>query len=64
MLEDAHKGQEVMSDVARAVKDERWGDAERALKELQSLTERLQRGVGDKVRDALMAPKPDRGDRG
>jgi hypothetical protein len=64
MLEDAHKGREVMSEVANAVKDERWGDAQRGLKELQGLTERLLRGIGDKSREVLMAPKADRGDRG
>ena len=63
-LEDAHKGQEVMSAVSTAVRDERWGDAERCLKELQSISERLLRQVGDKTREALMVPKPDRGDRG
>jgi hypothetical protein len=64
MLEEAHKGQEVMSAVASAVKDERWGDAQRGLSELQSITDRLLRDVGDKGREVLMAPKPDRGDRG
>ena len=64
MLEDAHKGQEVMSVVAIAVKEERWGDAERGLKELVTITERLTRGVGDKAREMLMAPDPDQGDRG
>jgi hypothetical protein len=64
MLQDAHKGQEVMSAVASAVKDERWGDAQRALTELQAITDRLLRGVGDKSREALMAPTPDHGDRG
>jgi len=64
MLEDAHKGQEVMSAVARAVKDERWADAQKSLQELQSITERLMRGLGDKQRDTMRAPKPDRGDRG
>jgi hypothetical protein len=53
-----------MSAVSTAVKDERWGDAERCLKELQSISERLLRQVGDKTREALMVPKPDRGDRG
>jgi hypothetical protein len=64
MLEDAHKGQVAMSAVSRAVKDERWGDAERNLRELQAIAARLLREVGDKTREALMAPKPDRGDRG
>jgi hypothetical protein len=64
MLEDAHKGQEVMSAVSSAVKEERWGDAERSLKELMAIAERLRRGVGDKTHEVLMAPKPDTGDRG
>jgi hypothetical protein len=64
MLEDAHKAQEVMSAVSIAVKDERWGDAERNLKELQHIADRLLREVGNKTREVLMAPKPDRGDRG
>ena len=43
MLRDAHKGQEVMSAAASAVKDERWGDAQRALLELQQITTTLLR---------------------
>jgi hypothetical protein len=64
VLEDAHKGQEVMSEVASAVKDERWGDAQRGLTELQAITGRLFRGVGDKSREVMMGPTPDRADRG
>jgi hypothetical protein len=64
MLEDAHKAQEVMSAVSSAVKEERWGDAERGLKELMAIAEGLMRGVDDKTREMLMAPKPDTGDRG
>jgi hypothetical protein len=64
MLEDAHKGQEVMAAVSSAVKDQRWGDAERTLKELIAIAERLMRSVGDKTREALKAPAPDKGDRG
>ena len=40
MLREAHKGLEVMGMVAGAVKDERWGDAERGLQELQELNRR------------------------
>jgi hypothetical protein len=64
MLHDAHKGMEVMSAAANAVKDEQWGEAQRKLLELQQLIIGLLREVGEKQRDAMMAPKPDRGDRG
>lgn len=64
MLRDAHKGQEVMSAAAAAVKDERWGDAQRSLLELQQITTTLLSEVGDKVHEQMMAPKPDKGDRG
>ena len=60
MLEDAHKEQEVMSAVASAVKEERWADAQRSLQDLESLTERLVRGVSDKQREVMMVPTPDR----
>ena len=63
MLQDAHKGLEAMSRVASAVKDERWDDAARDLQELQQLTTALMRQVGDKQRDVMMAPQPDRKDR-
>lgn len=64
MLEEAHKGLEAMSAAANAVKDEEWGQAERALMEVQELTGRLLREVGDKVRDKLLVPAPDVADRG
>lgn len=63
MLRDAHKGAEVMSGVASAVKDERWADAERGLQELQQIASKLMREIGDKQRGLMMVPKPDRGDR-
>ena len=50
MLEEAHKGLEAMSIAAKAVKDEQWGEAERALMELQEITGLLLREVGDKAR--------------
>ena len=53
-----------MSAVGTAMKMEQWGEAERRLRELQEITQRLLRGVGDKTQEALMAPKPDKGDRG
>ena len=64
MLKDAHKGLEAMSMACNAVKDERCSDAEASLQEVQSITERLLRELGDKQREVMMAPKPDRGDRG
>ena len=64
MLEEAHKGLEAMSTAANAVKDEQWGEAERALMEVQEITGRLLREVGDKAREKMLAPVPDVGDRG
>lgn len=52
-----------MSSVASAVKDERWADAERGLAELQQITTKLMREIGDKQREVMMVPKPDSGDR-
>ena len=63
MLRDAHKGAEVMSGVAAAVKDERWADAGKGLEELQKIATKLMREIGDKQREAMLAPKPDQGDR-
>ena len=53
-----------MSTAANAVKDEEWGQAERALMEVQEITGRLLREVGDKAREKMMAPAPNVGDRG
>jgi len=64
MLQDAHRAQEISGEVSLAVKDERWGDATRHLIELQEITSRLMRKVGDKSYEKLAAPNPDRGDRG
>ena len=64
MLHDAHMGLEVMSRVASAVKDERWGDAERSLQELQQITTTLMSQVGDKQAEVMRTPKADKGDRG
>lgn len=64
MLEDAHKGLEAMSMAAKAVKMEQWGEAERHLQELQQITQRLLRAVGDKAQEVLQAPNADKGDRG
>jgi hypothetical protein len=64
MLEEAHKGLEAMSAAATAVKDEEWGQAERALMEVQEIAGRLLREVGDKAREKMVAPVPYSGDRG
>jgi flagellin-specific chaperone FliS len=64
MLEEAHKGLEAMSTAASAVKDEQWGEAERALMEVQEIIGRLLREVADKAREKMLAPVPDVGDRG
>jgi hypothetical protein len=64
MLRDAHDGMEKMSAIASAVKDERWGDAERELQLLQQIVAGLRRDLAAKVRDELRAPDPDPRDRG
>ena len=64
MLQDAHRAQEISGEVSLAVKDQRWGDATRQLIELQELTSRLMRAVGEKSHETLAAPNPDRRDRG
>ncbi len=64
MLEEAHKGLEAMSAAAAALKDEEWGQAERALMAVQEIAGRLLREVGDKAREKMLAPVPDSGDRG
>jgi hypothetical protein len=63
MLQEAHKGLEAMSKAAGAIKSEEWGEAEQALMEVQEITGRLLREVGDKVHEALQVPKPEMGDR-
>jgi flagellin-specific chaperone FliS len=64
MLQEMHKGLEAMSMAANAMKDEEWGEAERALMEVQEITGRLLREVGDKAREKMLAPPPDVADRG
>jgi hypothetical protein len=61
MLQEMHKGLEAMSN---AMKDEEWGEAERALMEVQEITGRLLREVGDKAREKMLALPPDVADRG
>ena len=47
-----------------AIQREDWGVAQRLLTEMQDRIGRLLREVDDKSRQAMMAPKPDLGDRG
>jgi hypothetical protein len=53
-----------MSMAANAMKDEEWGEAERALMSVQELVTRLLQEVGDKTQEKLLPPKPEQGDRG
>jgi len=64
MLEEAHKALEAMSVAAKAMKDEEWGEAERALNTVQEFVARLLREVGDKTQEKMLTPKPEIGDRG
>lgn len=64
MLKQAHEAMEKMSAVASAMKDERWGDAERLIHELSTLLDTISNGVSTKVRGAMSVPEPDRRDRG
>lgn len=64
MLQDAHKALEAMSTGCAAIKDEEWGEAERALHQVQETVGRLLRELGDKVQEQLRVPIPDQGDRG
>jgi hypothetical protein len=64
MLEDGHKGLEAMSAACSAMKSEQWGDAERCLQQVQEIVGRLLREVGVRERAVMMAPLPEKGDRG
>jgi len=64
MLRQSHEVMEKASSLASAVKDERWGDAERLLRELEIVLDVVSNGIRDKVRSNLGAPKPDSRDRG
>lgn len=64
MLRHSHEVMEKASALASAVKDERWGDAERVLHELEGVLDVLGNGVREKVRSALDSPKPEPRDRG
>lgn len=52
MLRDAHKAQETVAALARAVSDERWRDAARQLDALQEILDRLGRDIAQKSREA------------
>jgi hypothetical protein len=64
MLEEAHKALEAMTAACTALKAEEWGEAERSLHQVQETVARLLRNVGEKSREVMMAPTPDKGDRG
>lgn len=64
MLKDAHLGIEMMSSLARAVKDERWSEAERVLQELRVTLDGIADALSEKVRSELNVPRPDERDRG
>ena len=63
-MQQAHEAMEKMSAVASAVKDERWGDAERSLNELRTVLDAVSNGVAERVRGTINAPRPDPRDRG
>jgi flagellin-specific chaperone FliS len=64
MLKDAHECLEVMSAAASALEAEEWGEAERALTQVQEIVGRLLKEVGDQAREKMLAPAPDQADRG
>lgn len=64
MMQQAHEAMEKMSAVASAVKDERWGDAQRRLNELRTMLDAISNGVAEHVRGTLDAPEPGARDRG
>jgi hypothetical protein len=64
MLQQAHESLEKMSALASAIKDERWGDGERVLRELKVLLDGLTEGINSNVRSEISAPTPDKRDRG
>jgi flagellin-specific chaperone FliS len=61
---EAHKALEAMSVAANAMKDEEWGEAERALMTVQELVTHLLQEVCDKTQEKLLSAKPEQGDRG
>jgi hypothetical protein len=53
-----------MNAACSAMEAGQWGEAERSLHQVQETVGRLLREVGDKSREAILAPTPDKGDRG
>jgi hypothetical protein len=64
MNQDIHDVVRSAESARTAILSEDWGLAQRMLTEAQDRIGRLLREVGDKSREVMMAPKPDRGDRG
>ena len=64
MLEEAHKALEAMSAGCTAMKVEEWGEVERSLHQVQETVGRLLRVVGEKSREVMMAPSPDKATEG
>ena len=64
MLEDAEKVLEAMTAACAAMDAEQWAEAERSLHQVQETVGRLLREVGDKSREVMLVPAPDKGDRG
>ena len=60
---DAREGVEVMAAAASAIDAEQWGEAERALTQVQEIVGRLLKEVGDRAREKMLAPAPDAADR-
>jgi hypothetical protein len=64
MLEDAQKALDAMTAACAAMDAEQWAEAERSLHQVQETVGRLLREVGDKSREVMLVPAPDKGDRG
>jgi hypothetical protein len=64
VLEDAQKALDAMNAACSAMEAGQWGEAERSLHQVQETVGRLLREVGDKSREVILAPTPDKGDRG
>jgi hypothetical protein len=54
-LQEAHRALEATSAAATSVKDEEWGEAERALITVQELVARLLREASDKTQEKLLS---------
>jgi len=64
MLEYAQKALDAMTAACAAMDAEQWAEAERSLHQVQETVGRLLREVGDKSREVMLVPAPDKGDRG